>query len=104
MIVCTEEVVLCPDRAAETDWVMEGVRAVMIWDTSSDSVAWVEEELENCWDCWSNWACLACWACRDCCWLVLLWDEARAASTAAVMEGPSCDSTDSTTAVSPVWR
>jgi len=59
MVVTDVEV--CPARAADTDCVMEGVRAAMIWDTSSDSLDWLLEELENwdCWDCWNNWACWA---------------------------------------------
>lgn len=52
MMVVTDEVV-CPARAAETDCVMEGVKAAMIWDTSSDSLDWLLEELEN-WDCWND--------------------------------------------------
>ena len=84
------EVVVCPLSALETDWVMEGVRAVMICCTRAASL--VEDE---------DWAFIVVsrfwllpWKLEV---VVLLPCSAVAASTADVIDGPRAERTDSIT-------
>jgi len=82
-----------PARAADTDWVMEGVSEAMTWDTTAPSLkeSWEAVEVEAC---WATAAWLLPWKVAVVVWLVC-W--LRAASTAEEMEGPRADSTESTT-------
>ena len=91
------EVVVCPLSALETDWVMEGVRAVMICCTRAASL--VEDE---------DWAFIVVsrfwllpWKLLLLPWnlevVVLLPCSAVAASTADVIDGPRAERTDSIT-------
>ena len=79
-----------PARAADTDWVMEGVSEEMIWATTAPSLAEAVEVAA----CWATAAWLLPWKEAVVVWLVC-W--LRAASTAEEMEGPRADSTESTT-------
>ena len=92
-------VVVCPARALDTDWVMEGVRAAMICCTTAASLT----DEDDC--CWAfivvSLFWLLPWKLLLLPWklevVVLLPCSAVAASTADVMEGPRALRTDSTT-------